>query len=120
MYFLVLPEVDVSASQTTVDPDDPAFLICDVTRGNPMDYTYSWSLDGIIIPGETMSTLILTSFSVANAGSYVCLVTNEAGAGMDNITIELGGKEFLIPSYFISPFVDDKNNHCINVIANNP
>jgi hypothetical protein len=62
-----------------------------VTRGNPMIYTYSWSLDGTIL-SEISATLTLTSFSMDKAGNYTCVVMNGIGSGgRDSIIIVLGG-----------------------------
>ena len=57
-----------------------------------MDYTYSWDLDGNTIPGETSTTLDLSAFAMADAGTYTCMVTNEAGTGMDSVAVEVGGE----------------------------
>ena len=83
----------MSTNQSRVGPGGAATLTCAVTRGNPVDYTYSWRLDGNTIPGETSTTLSLSAFSLADAGTYTCLVTNEAGTGMNSSIIELGGEE---------------------------
>lgn len=45
------------------------------------------SYEGTLVPAETSATL---SISMGEVGTYSCQVINEAGAGMDNITIELG------------------------------
>ncbi len=45
------------------------------------------SYEGTLVPAETSATL---SISMGEVGTYSCQVINEAGAGMDNITIDLG------------------------------
>ena len=41
---------------------------------------YQWRKNGVSIPGATESTLSLVSASLADAGSYSCLITNVAGS----------------------------------------
>ena len=65
-------------------------LTCTVIRGNPMTYTYSWSLDGNVLPGENSFILSITSFSMGDVGTYRCDVRNSdgvEGVGMDSIAI---------------------------------
>ncbi len=88
----MLPVVNVTADLTRVGPGGTATLTCTVTRGNPMTYTYSWTLESTTLPGEMSPTLSLSSFSMDDVGTYSCEVMNEAGAGMDSITLELGGE----------------------------
>ena len=83
----------MSTNQSRVGLGGAATLSCAVTRGNPMAYTYSWSLAGNTIPGETSATLSLSAFTMADAGTYTCMVTNDAGIGMGSSIIELGGEE---------------------------
>ena len=66
------------------------YLTCTVRRANPMNLVYAWSLEGSIIPGESSSNLTVPSFSAADEGNYTCLVTNEAGVGMDSVLFKLG------------------------------
>ena len=91
LHTLVVPVVDVTADRTRVGSGSAATLTCTVTRGNPMTYTYSWTHEGAVLPGETSATLSLTSFSMDAVGAYTCEVMNDAGSGMGSITIELGG-----------------------------
>ena len=90
--YVVPPEVNVTADRTRVGPGMAATLTCTVTRGNPMTYTYSWTHDGTTLTDETSATLTLSSFSMDDVGTYSCRVGNDAGAGMDSITLELGGE----------------------------
>jgi hypothetical protein len=41
---------------------------------------YQWGFDGVIIPGATNRTLVLTNVQLANAGTYTVSVTNEVGS----------------------------------------
>ncbi len=42
--------------------------------------TYQWEYNGAAMAGATSDTLVIASSSAANAGSYVCVVTNSAGS----------------------------------------
>lgn len=48
--------------------------------------TYQWTKDGVVIPAPrgTASNLSFTSAQTADAGVYVCTVTNSAGATVSN------------------------------------
>ena len=80
------------SDRTSVRLGGAATLTSDVFVANPMNYTYSWTHEGILLPGETNDTLILTSFSVDDVGTYSCIV-EAVGIGMSNITINLGGEQ---------------------------
>ncbi len=41
--------------------------------------TFQWKKNGVNIPGQNMSTLDLTAVTVADAGEYVCAVSNSYG-----------------------------------------
>lgn len=84
--------VEVTADLTVVAPGGAAVLNCTDFRCNPEDVHYSWMLDGVSLPGETTPTLLLTSFSMGDAGTYSCSVVNDIGTGMGNITIRLGSE----------------------------
>ena len=65
-------------------------LNCSVIRGNPTNYNYS------IVHIDTMTTTtgptrMLTGIQESDLGTYRCDVSNDAGTGSANITIELGG-----------------------------
>ena len=57
-----------------------------------MTYTYSWTHEGTALTDETSATLTLSSFSMDDVGTYSCRVGNDAGTGIDSITIRLGGE----------------------------
>ena len=91
---LVTLEVTVTANLTRVAQGGVVNVTCDVGGGANTtftDYTYQWMLEGVVLSQESSATLSLSSFSMADAGTYTCLVMNEAGDGMDSITIKLGG-----------------------------
>ena len=85
--------VDLTANQLVVGEGGTLILTCSVTCGNPMSYTYVWThVDGAGTLAETSDTLTLSGFTMSDMGMYRCEVTNDAGTGMDSITIELGGQ----------------------------
>ena len=85
--------VDLTANQLVVGEGGTLILTCNVTRGNPMSYTYVWThVGGAGTLAETSDTLTLSGFAMSDMGMYRCEVTNDAGTGMDSITIELGGQ----------------------------
>jgi hypothetical protein len=47
-----------------------------VATNNP---TYQWQRNGSSIPGATNSTLVVSNVSLANAGTYTVILTNEGG-----------------------------------------
>ena len=94
-YFLVVPEVVVTADRYRVNAGDSVTLFCNVIRSNPMGYTYSWNLNGNTL-GQTSNSLNLSSFGVADVGIYNCLVTNEFGTGRNGSRIDLGGEKLCL------------------------
>ena len=85
--------VDLTANQLVVGEGGTAIMTCNVTRGNPMSYTYVWThVGGAGTLAETSDTLTLSGFAMSDMGIYSCSVTNDAGTGMDSITIEFGGQ----------------------------
>ncbi|HWA08316.1 MAG TPA: protease pro-enzyme activation domain-containing protein [Opitutaceae bacterium] len=51
-----------------------------VVAGGSGPVSYRWSARGVPISGATESTLVLDAVSTADAGTYVCTVTNDAGS----------------------------------------
>ncbi len=45
----------------------------------PLDYMTNDSFDG--------NTLVIMNLTAESGGDYVCMVTNEAGSGMDMVTV---------------------------------
>jgi hypothetical protein len=60
-----------------------------INKGGPNN-TYTWSKDGIIVDGETMSILLLTNIVPSSGGFYNCSVSN--AAGYDSANVALFGK----------------------------
>ena len=86
----VIPEVEITAAFTRVNFGENLTLTCSVIRGNPTNYIYS------IVHIDSMTTTagptrLLTGIQESDLGTYRCDVTNDAGTGSANITIELGG-----------------------------
>ena len=84
----------MSADQLMVSVGQSVTLTCNVTRGNPMSYTYTWThVDtSQTLSGETSNTLMLTDIMLDMGGTYMCEVMNAGGVGTDNVTIEVGGQ----------------------------
>jgi hypothetical protein len=64
------------ASQSANTGDTVTFSV--VAAGTP-PFSYQWRKDGNGLPGATSSTLTLTNVQLADAGSYVVEVSNNAG-----------------------------------------
>ncbi len=96
--------VEITATGTLVSLGDDVIISCSVLRGNPTNYNYTITN---INTGNTTTgpTLTLTGIEMTDIGTYRCDVTNIAGTGSANVTIELGGEnmKLLCPSHDISP-----------------
>ena len=84
---------------TRLRPDSDVTLMCNVASNNthPMSFNYTWIHVDTSTPltSENSPTLSLSSFSEDDVGTYRCEVRSEAGLGMGNITIELGGESYI-------------------------
>ena len=80
-------------------------LICNVTRGNPTKYSYSWFYDRTPIPDQSAATLNFSSPISFAVDSFTCVVRNAAGAGMDNLLID----EMMFDPYFIEELIEMDN-----------
>ena len=87
----VVPEVEITATDTLVSIVNDVTITCSVLRGNPSNYIYT--ITNINTSSTTTGpTLVLTSIQMTDVGTYRCDVTNDAGTGASNtVTIELGG-----------------------------
>ena len=52
---------------------------------DPDDITYVWKKNGVIIPGETSSTLTLSDVSGDDIGQYECIPSNSVGSHNSSI-----------------------------------
>ncbi|MBC7366094.1 MAG: hypothetical protein H7343_04655 [Undibacterium sp.] len=51
------------------------------TLDNPdITTTYQWKREGVVVPGSTAPTLTLARATLADAGRYICTVTNSLGS----------------------------------------
>ncbi|MEI6606056.1 MAG: immunoglobulin domain-containing protein [Verrucomicrobiota bacterium] len=48
--------------------------------GSATGLNYQWRKDGTLLGGQTASSLALSNFQAANAGSYTCTVSNDVGS----------------------------------------
>jgi endonuclease/exonuclease/phosphatase family metal-dependent hydrolase len=65
------------ASQTVVEGADVAFT---VVAAGTQPLSYQWQFNGTNLAGATGTLLSLTNVTVAQAGSYIAVVTNAAGS----------------------------------------
>ena len=86
-------EITTISTAVIIGQDDIQ-ITCSVLRGNPANYVYSITH---VDTGSTTSdsTLTLTDIQVGDLGTYHCDVTNDAGTGSANVTIEQGGSTFV-------------------------
>ncbi len=94
--FVVSPEVEVSANIERVAVGDSVTLTCSVIRGNPMNYVFEWSHEGVsVVTTSTMDSfnnLNYPSIKDNDVGMYTCSVTNGIGsAATSTLNITLGG-----------------------------
>ena len=53
----------------------------EVTAGGiPSDFTYEWTKNGIVLPGQTNSTLKIASVNTTDVGIYSCKAINSRGS----------------------------------------
>ncbi len=92
---LTVPVITSQPSRQWAWPGESARFEVAAT-GDPLGgaITYQWHFNGNAIPGETDTSLSITSVSEADAGSYYCAVSNDAGT-VNSATVQLGIKELL-------------------------
>ncbi len=92
---LTLPEITSQPTRQWAWPGESAKFEIAAT-GNPLGgaISYQWYFNGNPIPGETDTSLSITSVSEADTGPYYCAVTNDAGT-INSATVQLGIKELL-------------------------
>ena len=71
---------------------DPVVLDATPSNYNPADATYEWSLDGVVLAGETDPTLNATQYGVYSVVVAVadCATTDEITISEGNIAVSLG------------------------------
>ena len=87
------PVVKVTADPTSVLLGDSVVLECNVIRGNPSKYNYTWrNSDGVLSTGIN-STWFIASVNDSDIDTYTCEVENSVGQrGQDSIAIRFGSK----------------------------
>ena len=64
-----------------------------IVGGTPDDFTYQWFRNGILIAGETDSTLTIPSISTTDIGIYTCTPNNSRGStNSSGTTISVASK----------------------------
>lgn len=86
------PNIDLGEDMNTCFVDPVTLDASPANYDNPNDLTYEWTLDGVVIAGETNPTLDITA-----AGTYGvtvsfgdCIATAEITVGLGNVEIDLG------------------------------
>lgn len=64
-------------SQLVSTGSDVSFIV--VVAGGVSPYTYQWYKGGVLLPGETNSTLSLTNVGSVDAGNYKCVIMDANG-----------------------------------------
>lgn len=85
----------MTADHTRVVLGDDVTLICALSSGISINYTYSWTYVNIYNLTAEISrshTLSLPRISMDQLGTYRCEVRSEIGTGIDAISIRLGGE----------------------------
>ena len=75
-------------SQSAVE-DSPVTFTVDVTGAEPI--TYQWQFNGTDIAGATRKTFTIENTTLSDAGTYRCVVSNDAGSTTSNratLTVE--------------------------------
>uniref|UniRef100_A0A1X7UJ94 Ig-like domain-containing protein n=1 Tax=Amphimedon queenslandica TaxID=400682 RepID=A0A1X7UJ94_AMPQE len=86
--------VDIYAPAYVISISDPqtvssgsSVTINATVGGTPDDFTYQWFRNGILIAGETDSTLTIPSISATDIGVYTCTPNNSRGSTNSSSTI---------------------------------
>ena len=78
----------VSAPKTELkSPGSRVELQC-VTRGTPQP-SVTWTKNGVTMPGETSSSLIIPSLSTSDVANYACNASNTAGYEYKNVIVNI-------------------------------
>ena len=85
----------ISPDITIADIGGTFMFICNV-MGGPNN-VFEWQRNSVTLTNETMDTLLLTNVAISEAGTYTCIITNDAGK--DTLEAEL----FIRPNIITSP-----------------
>ncbi len=72
--------------------NEPVVLDASPSNYNPADATYEWSLNGVVLAGETNPTLNATQYGVYSVNVIVggCLATDEITISQQDLQVSLG------------------------------
>ena len=85
----------ISPDITIADIGVTFMFTCNV-MGGPNN-VFEWQLNSVTLTNETMDTLLLTNVAISEAGTYTCIITNDAGE--ETLEAEL----FIRPNIITSP-----------------
>ena len=74
---LLPPTISVQPKSQTVQMGDTVTFKVEALGLGP--FSYQWQKDGVVIPGETSPTLVLTDARFSSQGSYAVVVSNLRG-----------------------------------------
>ena len=97
----MVPEVELVPSLARINIDGSQSLLCNVTRSNPSDHTYTWTFNDssgdLVVLAETSNVLDLTPVQETDFGTYQCSVNNSAGTGISGpATVEEECKRIVV------------------------
>jgi hypothetical protein len=76
----IAPMIKTPPQSQAVLAGQPATLEVELAEVSSQPLAYQWQFNGVNIPGATSRTYTLSSFQLANAGSYRVLISNLAGS----------------------------------------
>jgi autotransporter-associated beta strand protein/YVTN family beta-propeller protein len=79
------PVIETQPVSVSVTPGLAATF--SVTATGPGPFTYQWRFNGANIAGATNATLVLSSVTAANQGTYTVLITNGTGAVVSHAAV---------------------------------
>ena len=85
----------ISPDITIADIGGTFMFICNV-MGGPNN-VFEWQRNSVTLTNQTNDTLLLTNVAISEAGTYTCIITNDAGE--DTLEAEL----FIRPNIITSP-----------------
>ena len=83
----IAPAYVISISDPQTVSSGSSVTINVTVGGTPDDFTYQWFRNGILIAGETDSTLTIPSISTTDIGIYTCTPNNSRGSTNSSSTI---------------------------------
>lgn len=78
------PKIAAAPKPQTISPGGSAVFSVGAT-GNGL--TYQWRFNGTAIPGANSATYVLRAVTAANAGNYVCVITNAFGSSTTSAAV---------------------------------